>query len=127
MLHAVDQNDLLVFEDLVDDAVVTAPRRPKALEFTNQRLAESVRILSDRSEDGLQCSVAHLLRELVEMTKTLSRDLDFVHAATSDVVPETHPLALLSIAARTPKRCHELIILEDVEGLFKGLEVVWAQ
>jgi hypothetical protein len=53
MLHTVDQNDLIVLEDLVDDAVVATSRRPQALESTNQRLAKSVRVLSDRSEDGL--------------------------------------------------------------------------
>jgi hypothetical protein len=38
MLHTVDQNNLLIFEDLVDDAVVATPRRPQTLEFTNERL-----------------------------------------------------------------------------------------
>jgi hypothetical protein len=119
MLHTVDQNHPVVFEDLVDDAIVATSRRPKTVEFANQRLPKSVRVLSDRSEDGLQRSVAHLLRELVEMTETLSRDLDLVHAAASDVVLETQPLALFSIAARTPKRGHELIVFEDIEGFFK--------
>jgi hypothetical protein len=64
VLHAVDQNDLVVFKDLVDDAVVTTSRRPQALRFTNQRLAEPVRVFSDRPEDGLQGGVAHLVREL---------------------------------------------------------------
>jgi len=123
----MDQDDLLVFEDLVDDAIVASSRRPQTLEFTNQRLAETVRVLSDRPEDGLQCGVAHLLRKLVEMTETLSRDLNLVHPATSDVVLETHSLALLSVATRTAKRLHQLIIFEDVEGLFEGLKVVRAQ
>jgi hypothetical protein len=127
MLHAVDQNDLLVFEDLVDDAIVAPSRRPETLEFANQRLAEPIRVLRDRTEDGLQCRVSHLVRELVEMPETLSRDLDLVHAAASDVVPETHPVALFSVSARTPKRIHELIVLEDVKGFLKGLEVVGAQ
>ncbi len=119
MLHTVDQNDLVVFEDLVDDAIVAASRRPKTLEFANQRLAKSVWVLSNRSEDGLQRCVAHLLGELVEMTETLGRDLNLVHAAALDVVLERQPLALFSIAARTPKRDHELIVFEDIEGFFK--------
>ncbi len=127
MLHAVDQNDLLVFEDLIDDAVVAAAGRPETLQFYNQRYAGTVRVLGDRHEDGLQSSVAHLLEELVEMTKTPSRDLNLVHPATSDVVPETHTLALFSIPARTAKRLHQLIVFEDVEGLFEGLEVVGTQ
>jgi len=127
VLHTVDQNDLVVFKDLVDDAVATAARRPQALEFTDQRLADTVRVLSDRPQDGLQRSVSHLLRKLVEMAETLSRDLDLVHAATSHVVLETQPLTLFSVSTRTPKRLHELVVLDDVEGFFEGLEVVGTQ
>jgi len=127
VLHAVDQNNLLVFEDLVDDSVVATSRRPQALEFTDQRFAEPVRVLSDRTEDRLQGSVAHLLRESVEMAETLSRDLDLVHPATSDVILETNPLALLSVPARTPKRLHKLIVLENIEGFLERLEVVRTQ
>lgn len=125
-VHAVDQSDPVVFKDLVDDAVVAASCRPETLEFTDQRLAEPTRSVSDRTEDGLQCGVSHLLREPVEMTETLSRDLDFIHSAASDVVLETQPLALLSVSARTPKRLHEPIVSEDVKGLFEGLEIVGA-
>ncbi len=126
-LHTVDQNDSVVVEDLVDDAIVAAPRRPKTLKFPNERFAAPVRILSNRPEDRLQCSVAHLLGELVVMTETLSRDLDLVHAATSHVVLETQPLARLTVAARTSKRLHEIVVLEDVQGFFEGLEVVGTQ
>ena len=76
MLHAVDQNDLIVCEDLIDDAIVAAPRRPKAVEFTAQWLAEPTRVAGDRFEDGLQGSVPYLLGEPVEMTETLSRDYE---------------------------------------------------
>jgi hypothetical protein len=95
----VDQNDLVVFKDLVDDAIVATPRRPQTLKFTNQWLSEAVRILSDRPEDGFQCSVSHLLGKLVEMAETLSGDLDLVHPATSDVVLEAQPLALFGVCA----------------------------
>ena len=37
-----NQNALVVFEDLVDDAVTATPCRPETLEFANQRLAEPV-------------------------------------------------------------------------------------
>ena len=37
MLHSVDQNDLVVFEDLVDDAVFTPSRQPETLESTRMR------------------------------------------------------------------------------------------
>jgi len=49
-------------------------------------------------EDGLQRSVPHLLRDSIEMMETLSCDLDLIHAATSDVVPQMQPLAMLSVA-----------------------------
>ncbi len=61
------------------------------------------------------------------MAETLSRDLDLVHPATSDVILETDPLALLSVPARTPKRVHQIVVLEDVEGVFEKLEVVQAR
>lgn len=119
MLHTVDQNDLVVFKDLVDDAVVATSRRPETLKFTNERLAEPVRVLSNRSDNGLQCSVAHLVRELVEMTKTLGCDLDLVHPPTSNVILETQPLTLLSVSARPSKGLHQIVVSEDVEGFFK--------
>jgi hypothetical protein len=50
MLHAVGQNGLVTFKDLIDDAIVATPHRPKTSEFADQRLAESVRILSKRAE-----------------------------------------------------------------------------
>jgi hypothetical protein len=37
VLHAVDQNDLVVFEDLIDDPIVTTSRQPRAIEFTDER------------------------------------------------------------------------------------------
>ncbi len=99
MLHTVDQNDLVVVEDLVDNAIVATPRRPKTFEFADERFAEPVRILSNRPEYRLQCSMAHLLGESIEMSETLCCDLDFVHPATSDVALEAYPFALLSVAA----------------------------
>jgi len=95
----MDQNDLVISEDLVDDAIVATPRRPETLEFTDEWLAEPTRVVSNRPEDGLQRGVAYLLRESIEMTETLSRDLDLVHPAASDVILETDPLALFSVSA----------------------------
>ncbi|VAV97164.1 hypothetical protein MNBD_ACTINO02-2972 [hydrothermal vent metagenome] len=57
------------------------------------------------------------------MTEPLGSDLDLVHAATSDVIHETGPLAWLSVPARTPKRLPQTIVSEDVERL----EIVGAQ
>ena len=39
MLNPVDQNDLVLFEDLVDDAVVAAPCGAETLESTDQQLS----------------------------------------------------------------------------------------
>ena len=61
------------------------------------------------------------------MTETLNGDLDLVHPATSDVVLDTQPLALLSLDARTAKRIHQLIVFQGFEGRFKGLRVVGAE
>jgi hypothetical protein len=99
MLHTVNQNDSVVVEDLRDDAIVATLHLPENPKFTNERLAEPVRLLSNRAEDRLQYSVAHLLGESLETTGTLSRDLDLVHPTTSDVVPETQSVAPLSVAA----------------------------
>lgn len=71
--------------------------------------------------------MSYFLKELVEITETLSRDLDLVHAATSDVVLETQSLAVFSISSRSSKRLHRVVVLEDVQGFFEGLEVVGAQ
>jgi hypothetical protein len=59
--------------------------------------------------------------------RTLSCDLDLVHATTSDVVPETNPVAPLSVSARRSQRLHEIDVFEDVEGFFEGLEIVVVQ
>ncbi len=42
VLYSVNQDGLVVFEDLVDDSVVTAACRPEALEFAHQWFAQSL-------------------------------------------------------------------------------------
>jgi hypothetical protein len=39
MLHAVDQDDALSLEDLIDDPIVAAPGRVQSFELPKQRLA----------------------------------------------------------------------------------------
>ncbi len=126
VLHAVDQNDPVGFENLVDGAVVATSRGSEILEFTNERLPEPVRVVSDRPEDGLQSSISYLLGEPVEMMETLRRDPNFVHSSASNVVLEPQPLALFRVSSRPPKRLHEFIVSEDVKGFFEGLKVVRA-
>ncbi len=61
------------------------------------------------------------------MTEALRIDLDLVHSTASGMVPEAHPVTLFSVSARAPKRLHQIVVLEDVQGFFKGLEVVGTQ
>ena len=58
VLYTVDQNDLVIFEELIDDAIVATPRRPQSLE----RIVEPTWDVSDRPGDRLERSVAHIIR-----------------------------------------------------------------
>ncbi len=84
---------MLVLEDLVDDAVVTASCRAESLEFTDQWFSKPSGVVGDGPEDSRQGSIPNLVGELVEMAQTLRRDFDLVHGAVSDVVAETKSLA----------------------------------
>jgi hypothetical protein len=126
MLNPVDQNDLVLFEDLVDDAVVAAPCGAEALEFTYQRLPEPLGVLGDWPEDGLQGCMPHLVGKSDEVAQTLRGDLDLVHEAASDVIAETKPLALGRFSSRPSQRLHQLIVSDDVERFLQGFEIVGA-
>ena len=82
----MDEDGFLVVEDLVDNAIVTAPGRVESLEFAEQWLPDPLGILSDRPEDCRQGSMTNLLGQLVEVAQTLRGDLDFVHEVASDVI-----------------------------------------
>ncbi len=88
VLDAVDQNDLVIRENLVDDAVIAATGGMQAFEFANQRLAEPLRVLGDCLNDRRQRSLSNLWWEQVQVPETLRRDLNLVHVRASDVVPE---------------------------------------
>ena len=90
----MDEDDIVFFEDLVDDAIVAAPRRPEALEFADEWLTQPLGIAGNGPEDGYKCGVAYLVREMVEMTKTFRGDLNFVHREASDVIAQPQPLAV---------------------------------
>ena len=94
MLNSVDQNDLIVIKNLIDDAVVAAPRRAETLEFAHEWLPKPTGVLGDRSEDRSQRCLTHVVRKLVEMAQTLRGDLNRVHPVASSVVVESKPLAL---------------------------------
>lgn len=99
VLNSVDHDDVVMFEDLIDDAVVASSSRSETLEFTHEWFPETQRILGKRSEDGSEGGVADLVGELVEVAKTLRRDLDLVHRVGSDLIAETNPLALGSLSS----------------------------
>ena len=101
MLNAVDEDDFLSLQDLVDDAVVATSGRPEAFEFSEEWLAEPLRIVGDRPQDRLERSGPHLLGQALEMPETLGGDLDLVHRPASDVVPQAQPLALGRLGTRT--------------------------
>lgn len=92
VLHPVDQYGF-VAEDLVDHSIVAATCRPKPLQFAGEWLAESLRVLGDRTEDGFECCLPNLLREPVELPQALRRDRDLVHEIASDVILEGESLA----------------------------------
>lgn len=62
MLYAMDEDDLLLIQDLVDDPVVAATGRVQAFEFTDEWLAETFRVVCDGAKNGRKCSFANLLR-----------------------------------------------------------------
>lgn len=86
MLDAVDDNNLVFFEDLVDDPVVAATGHSQPFELAEQRLAESPRILCDRSEQGTQSRLPDPVWQLVQMSEAFRSDLDLIHRRFSDVV-----------------------------------------
>jgi hypothetical protein len=51
MRRAVDEDDPLALEDLVDDAKIPAPCGVKALKLTAERLPGPIRVDGDRVED----------------------------------------------------------------------------
>jgi len=94
MLHAVDQDNPVVFHDLVDDAIVAASSRPESCQFSNERLSEPARIFRNRPQYRLERSVTYFLRESIEVPQTLSRDLDLEHVRTSEMITESESFAL---------------------------------
>lgn len=91
----MDQNNLVIFKDLVDDTVVASRRGVGALELAYQRSPELLRVLSDRPEDCRQGGVPHLIGEPVEATQSLSGVISTSYTeVVSDLVPQPEPLAL---------------------------------
>jgi hypothetical protein len=62
MLHAMDQNDLFVFDDLIDDSVVATSGRVQTFQLPKERLPEALWVLRYRTEDRSKCCFSYLLR-----------------------------------------------------------------
>jgi hypothetical protein len=76
----VDEDDVGILVDLVDDAELSATGGVQAFQFTSERLAGTMRVLGDRSHDGLDNGASDLRGKLIEVPESLRRDLDLVHA-----------------------------------------------
>ena len=61
-IYMHDLHGARVFKHTVDDAVVTSASRVQAAEFTAERLAHSLWIVSEGSKDELDAGRGHLLR-----------------------------------------------------------------
>jgi hypothetical protein len=61
MLHAVNEYDLFLLEDLIDDSIVAPSGRVQSFEFSEQRFPEALWVLCDRSENRGECCFTHPL------------------------------------------------------------------
>jgi hypothetical protein len=68
MLNPVNQNGLIVFGDLVDDAIVAASCGSETFEFAYERYPDPGRVVGDWPENGFQGCQSHLVRKTVEVT-----------------------------------------------------------
>lgn len=81
---AVDVHDLYaacVFDDGVDDPVVTSTRRVQACQFISEGFADPARVLGERAEDELDTGRRDLLRQPLEVAVSASGDLNLVRLA----------------------------------------------
>lgn len=65
----------------------------QALELTYEGFAQSMRVLRQGPEDGLQGGVPDLAGKPIQVSETLRCDLDLVHEYGSDLVAQRYPLA----------------------------------
>ena len=61
MLDPVHDHDVGCVIDAIDDPVVAPPGREKPVELSDERLAESVRVLADPAPDGDEGSIGTLV------------------------------------------------------------------
>ena len=99
MLHAMDQNDLFVFDDLIDDSVVATSGRVQTFQLPKERLPGALSVFHNRTEDRSKCRFSYLLRQPVQVPKTLGCDLDLIHTRSLDVVFESQCLPASGLVA----------------------------
>jgi len=97
MLNAVDQDDLVVLDDLIDDPVVPASSRVQSLELSYKWLPQPVRVVCDWAENCCECCFSHVLWKPVQMSKTFGCDLDLVHVRFLCVILERKLLTASSL------------------------------
>ena len=83
---------------------VDPPGGPEALDFADERLAESVRVVGERSQDRFESGGPDLLGQPAETPETLRRDLDPVQRPASDVILQPQPRAVRRLSARSAQR-----------------------
>jgi hypothetical protein len=76
MLDPVHDYDTDYRVDAVDDPIVAQPGRQRPVALSDERLAESVRLLADRAPNSDEGSISDLGRNFVEITDTLGGDPD---------------------------------------------------
>jgi len=127
MLDSVHGHDAGCIVDAVDDPVVTSAGGEQAVQLSNEWLAESVRILADRTPHGDERGVTNLGWELVEVAETFWGDPDLVrHPGGGSGGRQREQLAARGLGSRPGQGSDEVAIGKDVEGLLERLEIVRA-
>ena len=99
MLYAMDQDDLVVLDDLIDDPVVPSPSRVQSFELSQQGLPQPVRVVCDWAENRCECCLSYLLGQQVQVLKTLGCDFDLIHVRSLDMFLERQLLTASCLIA----------------------------
>jgi hypothetical protein len=118
MLHAVNQNDV-VLVDLVHDPVVPPPGRPQTGELADERLADPVRTLSQRADHERDGGVTNLRREAIEVPNALWGDVDLVQASAGEMITQPDTFAAPRLSSRPFDRGDKVGVAHDVERLLQ--------
>lgn len=86
MLDAMDDHDVLIFDDPVDDTKVATTSRVQSLQFTKQWFARSLRVPCNWPKCRFYRCESDFLRKVVEVPSSFRCDLDGVHRILLDVI-----------------------------------------